>query len=261
MTLFDKSVCLCIDCSGSTDQNHDYWKTVASAQNNASNNYGKDKTNCILWNSFATTVEYNDLTSRIESMRGDNGTNPASFAGAEFLPEGGNVIIVTDGEVDKTFVQECDDVVRSRRFATVTVIFQNTGGHMNFSVSAPFTRNCDQVTIIVNGKVLSESSTSNAIDLQPYYNNPALFLQHLDELNARIVMKNLGSRDADIPLRNDLLNLKANLLSYIASNDLSFGQLRDLLNAKQLKKSIELMRTMIAAADTSLGQRLEKVFE
>ncbi len=261
----ENDVIYCIDCSGSTGNHQGYWQLVASTLANTIQKFGQKNVKCLFWDDKVYRVQHSEVTRRISTRTGGGGTSPHCFASTTYLPEGSNVIIITDGQVSPGDVQKCDRIINGRRFSSVTVIFEHTGGNMNLTVSTPFTRNCDQVKIIVGDRTLTEGSTSKAIDLKRYYDNPDLFLTELDSLNAQIVMQNLGKNAANIPLRNDLFELKKNLLSHIASSQStknSMDQVRVLLtSADQLEPAIVLMRSIISNVDTSLGKRLESIFE
>ena len=257
---------LCIDDSGSTSSSIKYWNTVEKTLEQGIKDYGLENIDFIVWNHDASKETYDVVVKYIKRRGGTSGgTSPVCFADESWLPEESNITIVTDGQISVRDVEACDRILSGRKFKSVTVIFEGTGGNMNLSVSAPFTRNCDKVVIIVEGRLLSHGlSTSTPIDLSPYLNNPALFIADVDKINSKIVFQNIGSNVANIDLRNKLFDLKSNLLGFIAntqSNSQEIDVLREKLVESQFESALVLIRHMIAAGDATLGRKLELIFE
>jgi hypothetical protein len=146
--------------------------------------------------------------------RGFGGTKPKVLV--PLLPAGAHVIIITDGCVESEQVLACDQLLQSREFQRVEVHFVGTGGEMNLSVSAPFTRNTHFYQLMLDGQQMACGSTHNSVDLSKYFGKPGMFLQDANQLLQNITMQNLGSQ-GNPSLRTELLALQKSLMNELAS--------------------------------------------
>ena len=242
-----------IDYSGSTGGHVGYWDNVLRIIKE-----NPDAT-FVLWDTFARVVSFAEAEKNAKNRSGNGGTQPQCFA--KLLPTKAHVIIITDGQVGSSDVQQCDAILNGREFSHVDVHFYNTGGNMNLSVSAPFTRKTEY-RIFVSEKVFTDGSSTKVIDLSPYENNPDKFIAEAEDLLKQIIMQNVGKTNNG--LRNDLLELQKNLMKYIATNNSQggkFDQIRELLVDSKYNESVELMKSIILNADNTLGKRVETIIQ
>lgn len=242
---------LCVDYSGSTCNNVNYWTNVISIIE------ANPDSKIIFWNTIAKLLSKNDASRVANAKQGTGGTQPQCFA--PLIPKGSNLIIITDGEVSTTDVQTCDSIINSREFSSVDIYFINTGGRMNLSVSAPFTRKTS-FRIYVDGKKLSEGSSVNPIDLKHYNEQPEEFIKDAEKILAQIVMQNLGKNNQ--LLRNDLLDLQKNMLKIISNknakvNANQFLLFRELLQNNNYDLAVSKMKELTTLSDSTLGKRIE----
>lgn len=244
---------ICFDDSGSTGNHPTYWnQALTIIQQNPNANF-------IFWDTTARPTNYKQALYNAINKIGRGGTQPQCFA--PLIPEGADLTIVTDGQIYSSDVDQCDKILNSKSFKSVTVHFINTGGHMNLSVSAPFTRKTEY-QIFVDGKQLAGGSSARTIDLSQYFNEPQKFIDESDQLLKDIVMQNLGRTNID--LRTQLLELQKNLLKVIAtnnSNKTDYTTLRTLLTNNDNENSIKLIKTLILNADDNNGKKIESVIQ
>ena len=242
---------LCIDYSGSTGNNSNYWNSAKQLINS------HPKSKIIFWDTSAKLTTYQDALKMANIMKGHGGTQPQCFA--SMVPDKCNLIIVTDGQIYQGDVQKCDTILNSKEFSNVEVYFMNTGGSMKLSVSAPFTRKTN-FKIFVDGKKLSEGSSLNPIDLTPYSNAPQKFIDESENILTQIVMQNLGKNNQ--PLRNELLDLQKNLIKTVALENAKsnkFAEVRKLLQGNQLELAMSKIKDVLVATDSSLGKKIEAI--
>lgn len=242
---------VCIDCSYSTESSKEYWNKVIELVN------AHEHAEFILWGSDAERMSRASVLKWAKDRRARGGTSPQCFI--PFLENESRLILVTDGQVSNDAVTACDQLMQDKQLAYVEVYFLDTGGSMNLSVSAPFTRSCEYRIFVGNSK-LADGSSNETVDLSPYYDNPSLFLKEAEKLLNLVVMQNLGRLNQ--PLRNELLDLQKNLLAAVAkSNSDSIGDvmsgLRELLAVGEYDQSIVETRRLAEAGDSSIGRRVE----
>lgn len=241
-----------IDCSGSTGHRTSYWNSVGDIANNNSD------AQFYFWDDKCKKTDFKDVLARVQSCSGGGGTSPSCFI--SHLDKNDHIMIITDGQVSQHDIAVCDKKLDGFHFSSVTVHFINTGGQMNLTVSAPFTRNCKNFELFVDNVSLSSGSSLIDIDLSIYFNNLDKFLSESDELFKQIVIKNLGKRNES--LRNQLLDLQKNLMKCVAEKnitDVKYDQLRKLLLDNTYDNAIATVKEIITRADTTLGQKIEEI--
>lgn len=264
----DKYDYICIDYSGSTGGRPEYWERVKQIINS---NKNRD-TLYILWDTSANMVNKQKVLDNAKRLIGNGGTAPSCFA--KILPENCSIRVVTDGQINISEVTRCDDILKSKKFKYVTFDFVNTGGEMNLSVSAPFTRNTQYEVNIVN-KDQSESilgDSAKSIDLSKYTKSPELFMTEFEDLRKQIIMQNLGK--CNMKLRNDLLDLQKNLLKEISSRNTEgidsavYENIRshlingtDVTDGTDGTDGTDSLLNIIRKSDTSLGKKIEGLIQ
>ena len=245
---------ICIDYSGSTGNCEKYWRYVSQVVETNTDS------NIIFWDTQAQKVSHDEARRIINKRSGNGGTSPDCLIG--LLPEKANVVIVTDGQIDQSSVAKCDNLLNNREFENVQMHFFDTGGRMDLSVSAPFTRKANY-TIYKDGTVLATGSTKKQIDLSEYANNPNKFVDDSESLLQQVIMLTMGR--PNIPLRNEILNLKDKMLNFIAkskSDNMTdqFGELRTLLKNQDYEQSLEFMKNLITSQSSGdLAKNVERI--
>jgi len=246
-----------IDNSGSTGRKSDYWNKVLSLTK------PYPTAQYLFWDTDVKKVSYDQVMSQCRSMSGGGGTQPQCIV--KLLPadtKKTNLVLITDGEVMASDVASCDAVLNGRSFASVDVHFISTGGQMNLTVSAPFTRNADKVKINVGDEVLATGSTTQAIDLKKYYGKPEEFMNDAEAILKQVVLQSLGKNNQ--ALRNEFLELQKNLLATLAKNNSAggeYGKLRDLLKTGNYDSAITMIKSLVLNADSSVGKKIEAVIQ
>lgn len=268
----DNECRLFVDVSGSTGNNVDYWSKCEEIYKDLVEKHGRDNVKIIMWDTAAVYSNEGDFLTRVANRRGGGGTYPYVIADSVMTPPHSKIVIITDGQVSDGDVSTCENFVRSRPFEEVTVWFINTGGNMNLSVSAPFTRNCARVTInirrqdpvlkVVKDAILMQGNTRDPVTVQKYFGHPELFLEELDRLTGTIMLTNVG-KEVNLPLRNSLLDLQKDLLSVLAQrasagND--WKTLDELLTSKtpnSYSLGVDLCRVMTSKSSKEQSKEIE----
>jgi hypothetical protein len=263
---------LFVDVSGSTGGNVDYWSKCEEIYKDLVEKRGRDNVKIIMWDTAAVYSNERDFLTRVANRRGGGGTYPYVIADSKLTPEHSKIVIITDGQVSDGDVATCENFVRSRPSEEVTVWFINTGGNMNLSVSAPFTRNCSRVTInirrqdpvlkVVKDAILMQGNTRDPVTVQKYFGHPELFLEELERLTGTIMLTNVG-KEVNLPLRNSLLDLQKDLLSVLAQrasagND--WKALDELLTSKtpdSYSLGVNLCRVMTSKSSKEQSKEIE----
>lgn len=243
-----------VDCSGSTGSNSKYWDRVSQLiESNKSASF-------FFWDDICRKYSYTDAVKHVNSRRGIGGTYPNCFV--REISNSDSIIIITDGQVSESDVKKCDDIMNRLKLSDVTVEFIDTGGSMNLSVAAPFTRNANNINIVVNSTPLHSGNTSDPIDLTIYATDPEKFIAEYEQLYKKIVMKTVGKRDDN--LRNQLLDLQKNLLRVIASRIFdasSYDRIREKLIEGDFNTSVELLESIINASDKNIAITIENFIQ
>lgn len=230
---------ICIDYSGSTGGNNKYWNYVENLlEKNTSSSI-------ILWDDRAKQVDLETAMHIVKNKKGNAGTAPQCLI--PLLPEKSNVILITDGQISSNNVSKCDSLLADREFESVEMHFVPTGGPMDLSVVAPFTRKT-AYTIYKDGGLLSTGSTKELMDLSEYYDNPQKFLDCSEKLLHQVTVATMGR--PNISLRNSILNLQENLLRCISntkSENSDFITLRQLLTEGKYEEGLASIKQIITS--------------
>lgn len=240
-----------IDNSGSTAGCPKYWDGVLTIVN------ANPTAEVFFWNSVPVenSVPRAKAVAMIENRTGTNGTNPLVFA--HLARENSDIIIITDGQVGPNEVQVTDNQLRGRQFNSVGVYFINTGGAINMSCAAPYTRKTDY-HLYIDGKSFSAGSSKNPIALSVYMNNPEKFLTEAESLLQKITIQNMGA--GNIPLRNELLDLQKNLMNQIANapnTDDPAQKLRTLLTSGSYHEALAEVKNLASNGDSSVAVKVQ----
>jgi hypothetical protein len=245
---------VCIDVSGSTAGSRKYKETVQNIVRKEN-----DATTFLLWDTECKQTTKNGVLKYPFTSGG--GTNPQVFA--PLIPEGSDLTIITDGQVGSTEVENTDKILKERKFGKVFIKFINTGGSINLSVSAPFTRNCQTFTIEDDDGSHIANSQSGSIDLKQYYDKPDAFLNASEDLLKQIIIQNVGRKN--IKLHHELVDLKTNLLATIAQASaagIDFSAVRTILvNQKNYMAAISKLDQIITSIDSTKPQKIEAIIQ
>jgi len=226
-----------------------YWNGVGRIADRGILN--SDKTKHLLWDSCFVPLNLDKLLDNCKKRTGNGGTNPGQVANYIAQNYKGEEIILhlfTDGQVDQGSVTRCDDTLTKNKiaFKKVYVHFYNTGGQINLSVSAPFTRKCD-FEIYVDGNRMADGNSREEVDLSQW-EDLDYFLQNYDKLRGAITMQNIGKMNND--LRNKLLELKKKLLAAYVKKGFegsSEKSLMDALNSGDYPRALKEVNSMVVA--------------
>jgi hypothetical protein len=244
-----------IDYSGSTDCSSKYWSTVQDII------YANKNNEFYFWDTKVTSRKsFNEAWQQATSKKGFGGTTPDCFVG--LLKEDDDIIIVTDGQIVQSDIEKCDGKLSGMKFSNVEMHFIGTGGNMNLSVSAPFTRKT-KFNMYINGENYSSGSTEKEIDFQSYHNNVEAFISEAENINKQITLKLLGlpgNHQHRTQIRNDLLKLQENLLRQVANmntGNFDFDSIRKTLDGGNYDGAIKELSSFIMCIDSSLGKKVE----
>jgi len=140
----------------------------------------------------------------------------------------GHLVIITDGQVDKSEIANCATMLGSRKFSQVDCYLINTGGAIEESVGAPFqwgspvrTVRYDPCTACSGSKMCLDhhyrvreitAPTSEHLDVHrriTTITTPEEFLGSFEELKCLIVTRNLGRPTRDNELHDALVALQS----------------------------------------------------
>lgn len=247
---------ICIDYSGSTGNNVNYWERVFKIA------LANEDAIFFFWDTYAKQMSPKDVLKYCQTAQGHGGTDPSCIA--EILKKMTNVhlILITDGQIENNCVNKCDNILKDQSFDNVTVYFIDTGGRMNLSVSSPFTRNTKLVKIYVNDNCLVDNLALSDLDLNAYYDNPDKFINDSDKIFKHIVLTNLGKMNTN--LRNDLLALQKNLINYLANRSTNadgFAIHRSALKLNDYDMAMYSIKKLLSYEDTGLGRKIELIIQ
>ena len=208
---------IAMDCSGSIEEIKNlYFPKI----NDIVERYKDCPTLYYLWGSNYYLKSYEEIQNWIEDQNCPDGTNSihvaqaAKNAGPDYW---GHLIIVTDGKVDKDDITQCDNFLKENKikFKYVSTYVIGKGG--DFSVGAPFTRECANQTINILDnyqKVIFQLTENDLKILEKIetINNYEEFRNLYGKLTNSIIAKMLG-KDADEELKIKLDELKNKIIS------------------------------------------------
>jgi hypothetical protein len=223
-------ILVAVDYSGSTGGCANYWDAVSNIVSNVIPKGAN--TNYLLWDSSYVMVDFNKLIDNCKKRTGNGGTSPDEVLKYMTKTMPGEEIVLhlfTDGQVGQGNVAACDALIKKHEisFKKVYVHFYNTGGAINLSVSAPFTRKC-AFEIYIDGKSTAEGNSREEVDLRQW-EDLTYFLENYEKLRGNITMQNLGIMNND--LRNQLLELKKKLLAAYVKRGFDSTSEKPLMNA------------------------------
>ncbi|WP_126322283.1 hypothetical protein [Candidatus Rickettsiella viridis] len=108
-----KPLFIAIDISGSTYGYEDYYSYVKDELKSWENTH--PNAHCILWNNRTPRMMSIQQAIKINCRIGENGTDPSTFV--KYLPSdeaGINLVIITDGQIDKQEVDRCAAILDDR---------------------------------------------------------------------------------------------------------------------------------------------------
>lgn len=258
--------CMCIDNSGSTSSSQIYWNKVYKIFNQNRN------AKIIFWNSTAMEVPLEIAEQNIKLKYGSCGTTPACFVNLLAKHAINNkinkLIIITDGEIGMNEVNKCRNALQESQlvFNEVETYFQSNNNSQKFdtlSVTSAFSCNTD-FKFFVNDEPPIMGSSKHKILLESYFDQPSLFINDLPQLRINICVQNNGILNTQ--LRDDLLELKSNLLSCCAKLNNKYvdwtDELRILLEKGEhyYNDALDVIKKQ-CMKDDNIETRLEKIID
>lgn len=133
------------DYSGSTQMQRVYHSKTQQILNE----YRSRSPIIIRWGSEAIPITIGDLDIINNKLDGKGGTFPSTLAKyIEKIDFHGVLVLITDGEVEKTEISICSEILKTWKFAYVIVHLIKNAGTVNESVSLPFTRNSEHRIVL-----------------------------------------------------------------------------------------------------------------
>ena len=243
-----------IDCSGSTGGQVTYWNRVKEIINS------NPDASFYLWDDKCRKYTYKQAITHANKLQGIGGTTPIVFV--EYIKSSDSILIVTDGQISDSDVQNCDRKLESMALTDVSVEMISTGGIVNLSIAAPFSRNCKNVRLVCDGEVIHNGNTSGSVDLSIYQSDPEKFIADYESIYGKITMKTMGKRDDN--LRNQLLDLQKNLLREIANrkfDEIVYQNMREKLQQGHFSDAIDIVNNIIKTADNSISIKIESFIQ
>ncbi len=250
-----------VDKSGSTNGHAPYWNSLRAFLRDL-DTVGK-KCEYFLFDEQVYPVTRKDVDVIASACVGNNGTLTSIIA--PYLARDDEVYIVTDGQVAAEEVARCDRELNNLHLKRVHVAFIQTGGPVDLSVSAPFTRNATDYAITKNSEVVSKGRSDQPVDLAVYAAmTPTAFLDAAEALRTLVVMQNMGR--TNLKLRDGLLELQKALLARVAAEASAdtaqrFAGLRTLLVHSALASLLEMQNIISASGSGGIGARIAGVFQ
>ena len=140
LEMCDEKRVIAIDVSGSTGGCAFYFDRVARILED----FYRAGDEIILW---AHTAEYSTKKKTdaiVRGRKGSGGTSPGSVVSLLRKTHVEHLVLVTDGCVSASSVEECDAAIRERglSFGRVSAFIIGRPEHANLSITCPFTRAC-----------------------------------------------------------------------------------------------------------------------
>lgn len=245
---------LAIDGSGSTSGCFSYWNKIGKIYEQ----YRGENIKIVMWDSYAENVTERDLLQAIRSNGWrDGGTSPSTLVKTilMFVKEEIELHLISDGQVDDDEVRRTEELLRDKEIKTAKIDFYNTGGTVNLSVSAPFTRKTEFV-IKLDGEIIGQGNSKQEIEWEKYENYQD-FLDNYETLKTIIVAQNLGKNNQT--LRQKLLILQKKWLTQISKQEMCdlTGKLQQQLAEQNYETSLELCRNCLQFADLTQNKPKE----
>jgi hypothetical protein len=252
-----------IDYSTSVTGNWFYYQEVSAIVKD--NIRGNDV--ILLWDHGYRQITTEELEEVISSQSGGGGTAPIAIAEAiSFLGKSKkwHLILITDGQVGVTSIDQCDSFVNDHdlRFDFVTGFMIGEEG--NLSVLCPFTRGCSHIVhaISLNGSTISRNEIAwvNDDDLALLSKIGEMtkveeFERSFESLRRSLIARTLGTI-GDRRLRNEMIDLQNRLARNLGGGIENVGvPFRKALESKRLMEALEygsqLVQTHVVPAGLS----------
>jgi len=172
----------------------------------------------IRWDDKHTVISKIDLEEINKNKKGYNATSPLSLF--KFIKEigfKGNLIFISDGQINDTCAQDCSKILLDWKFNMVNIYLIYTGGQINESVSCALTReSTHEINIYKNSYDSPETITVNENDLKTVYNvdlinNIEEFLNQKETIKNVLFSINMGTSGNKV-LHSKLVELKNRLV-------------------------------------------------
>ncbi len=252
-------VIFAVDDSGSTSESNRYWSKVASIFNSI-----KDTTHeSILWSDKAYRVDDSFMEVAIQKQSLYGGTKISTLA--QSLVDNHKdlsqvkLVLISDGQVSDNEVRAADHILNGAAFAEVNVHFIKTGGHINLSVSSPFTRNTE-FSVDIDDEKLVKAKSNQKIDLTAY-SDPDVFLNGYLDLKSSLVAQNMGRVNTE--MRKEVLNLQTTLMASLSQQESrgmseTFSVIHDALKANSVDLAQDVLKSVMNKTDSSKGKEIEQ---
>ena len=207
-----------IDSTGSVTCNKSYFKEVDKIVKT----YYKSGDKFYLWANGYKEKSRTEIDNWIKSQKGQGLTNPANIALiANSSPSHReHLIIVTDGEVGESKIQESDKLMAEFNIQFQFVSVYIIGKKANLSVGAPFCRGCPFRTIFINEKERNKGPKLSQDEIYAFnnisnINSISEFDLNYDKLFSAIKAKQLG-KNGDDDIKDKLSSLKNRLINTLS---------------------------------------------
>jgi hypothetical protein len=172
----------------------------------------------IRWDDKHTVISKIDLEEINKNKKGYNATSPLSLF--KFIKEigfKGNLIFISDGQINDTCAQDCSKILLDWKFNMVNIYLIYTGGQINESVSCALTReSTHEINIYKNSYSSPETIIVNENDLKTVYNVDLIntieeFLNQKETIKNVLFSINMGTSGNKV-LHPKLVELKNRLV-------------------------------------------------
>jgi len=210
------------DCSYSTSTSCNGFDTTFyhTETQNIVRSLDSSKTLFIRWDEDYTEISKVDLELINQLKKGYGGTSPFKlFQFIKNIGFKGNLIFISDGQIDNQTTQKCSDILLEWNFNNVNIYLIYTGGSINESVSCALTRNSPhEIKIYENINSYKYPSTIKVTfdDINFTYNLDSIntieeFLEHKKTLKDVLTSINMGTNGSK-ELHSKLVTLKNRLI-------------------------------------------------
>jgi len=224
-----------IDCSGSTENEMEYWKFAEKLVIQLDDHY-----KFYLWASTCKELSKKDMITHCKTLKSDCEYETKPHCIIPFIDNDSAIILISDGTTDRNEVLNCDAEIKQSNIIikSIFIHFVKTSyGSIDLSVALPFIRKTEYI-IYIDGKEKVRGSSIEDIDLKNYYNKPDYFLENIEEIHKICTFQNAGK--LNIEFQNKLDLLKNNLLSYL-NKDIKIEEIYNVENKiEELKKIITM---------------------
>jgi hypothetical protein len=212
----------------------------------------------ILWDHSYREITGEELSRVIGSRSGGGGTSPVAIAEA-VATLGSDVawhlVLVTDGQVGVTSIDQCDSFIAERNLQFRYVSAFIIGEEGNLSVVCPFTRSCSHAVWAIrpSGTEISRIEVARVsdadlalVDRLSEIKTVPEFDASFEGLSRSLTARTLGTV-GDRRLRNEVIDLQNRIARSLGSGVENIGpQMREALESGRLPEALEYGAQLVA---------------